>query len=590
MSIKKLSQVTINRIAAGEVVERPSSVVKELIENSIDAGATKIKVSIRSGGKNLISIRDNGKGIIADDLPLAVERHATSKLPDEDLLNINNYGFRGEALASIGAVAKLKISSKARGVDDGFAIEVNGGEVSAIMPASINEGTLIEISELFYATPARLKFLNGDQAEKNKVSEVINSMALANPEIGFEFVNDDVQKFNCPANQILSERIGSVVAKDFYENAIELNLEKEGYELTGYTSLPTYNRASSNKQFLFVNGRLVKEKMLTGCIRAAYADFLFSGRHPVCVLFLNIPADELDVNVHPQKLEVRFRDNQLVRSLIVGGLKRAILAEGEKASSTVAADFINSSLKSQAGVRQQSNINYNTPVANVLNDSYQRSSFVANEIAPLAKTYEPVVQAVDYTQNKMGAAVAQLHKTYIVSQTEDGFILVDQHAAHERLVYEGLKVQLEGEEIKKQNLLIPEIVDLSETEFTDLISAYPKLAKFGLEFEAFGESAVRVSAIPAVLGDSDIKGLIRNLAQEVAEYGEALSLEEMIGEIYGTMACHGSIRAGRVLNVTEMNALLRQMEEVPHSGQCNHGRPTFVKLSLPDIERLFGRS
>ncbi len=609
--IQKLSERTINRIAAGEVVERPASAVKELVENALDAGATRVDIVLRDGGRELISVSDDGCGMTADELVLAVERHATSKLADEDLVNIATLGFRGEALASIGSVAHLTVTSRARGSDSAWVVQVDGGKGQAVQPAGHGNGTRIEVRDLFYATPARLKFMKTARAEYGQAQDVIKRLAMAYPGAAFTLGDGKRTTFKAPAVGSLAgdarlERLGVILGREFRDNAVEINAEREGLKLTGFAGLPTYSRGTSSQQYLFVNGRPVKDRLLLGAVRGAYQDFLARNRHPVLALFLDVPPDFVDVNVHPAKAEVRFRDAGLVRGLIVSSLRHALSAAGHRASTTVAGAALGAMRPENLGnplpwsppggertslPKGLSDASFasQAPYAGQTYDNSQ-AHFTSSDslMQPSARPVEAEgdIGGADYP---LGTARGQLHATYIVSQIADGLIIVDQHAAHERLVYERMKKALADKKVARQVLLLPEVVELEETSAARLIARAGELEAMGLVVEAFGDGAVVVREVPAMLGDTDIKGLVRDMADELTDMDEALSLKERLGDVCGTMACHGSVRAGRRLSVPEMNALLREMEATPHSGQCNHGRPTYVELKLTDIEKLFGR-
>jgi DNA mismatch repair protein MutL len=619
--IRLLSERTINRIAAGEVVERPASAVKELVENSIDAGSSHIDVVMREGGRALIQVTDDGRGMDAEELSLAVERHATSKLSDEDLVNIASLGFRGEALASIGAVARLSVTSRARGAEEAWAVRVEGGTKHDVEPAAHTAGTRIEVRDLFYATPARLKFMKTARTEYGQAGDVIKRLAMAHPDIAFTFGDGDRTTFRAPpvgdlAGDARLERLGSILGREFRENAIEIDAEREGLRLTGYAGLPTYSRGNAQQQYLFVNGRPVKDRLLVGAVRGAYQDYLARDRHPVLALFVDVPAEFVDVNVHPAKAEVRFKDAGLVRGLIVSALRHGLAAAGHRASTTVAGAALGS-MRPQTGMpampfaRQHERPTLPEgfqqavdqvyapaqPIGGAFGEGSQLGLDTSGDIAaPSARPMEapqagyqqaPVAPADE--NFPLGTARGQVHATYIVSQTADGIVIVDQHAAHERLVYERMKKQMAETGVAKQSLLLPEVVELEELPASRLLKRAEELAAMGLEIEPFGEGAIVVREVPAMLGKLDVKGLIRDMADELTELDEALSLKEKLEEVAGTMACHGSVRAGRRLTVDEMNALLREMEATPHSGQCNHGRPTYVELKLADIEKLFGR-
>ncbi len=598
--IRRLPEAAINRIAAGEVIERPASAVKELVENAIDAGASRIDVEIEAGGSALIRVTDDGRGMGREDLLLAVERHATSKLAAGsdgavDLLNIAYLGFRGEALPSIGAASRLSIVSRAEGEDEAWRVHVEGGAVSALEPAALSQGTRIDVRDLFYATPARLKFLKSERAETMAVSEIVKRLAMAHPAAAFTLKSNgrallDVGREGDLAGDARLHRLGRVLGREFQENAVAVDAERGGVRLTGFAGLPTFNRGNAQLQFLFVNGRPVRDKLLIGAVRGAYQDFLARDRHPAVALFVDLAPEDVDVNVHPAKAEVRFRDAGLVRGLIVSGLRHALAGAGHRASTTVAGAALASFRPQGEGARDyqarpapQPGMrgfaeSFHQPVASPLPGAAARSARV--------ETDEPLPGD---TSLPLGVARGQVHETYIVAQTEDGLVIVDQHAAHERLTYERMKAQLAEKGVARQGLLIPEVVELERDAVARLVEREAELAELGLVLEGFGEEAVVVREVPALLGDADIKGLVRDLADELSELDAALSLKERLEEVCSTMACHGSVRAGRRLNADEMNALLRQMEATPHSGQCNHGRPTYVELKLADIERLFGR-
>ena len=610
MPIRRLPPETVNRIAAGEVVERPASAIKELVENALDAGATRIEVQADGGGLTRILIADDGHGMAADQLALAVERHATSKLEaddagDVDLLRISTLGFRGEALPSIGSVARLTITSRPKkepGGEGGDAhqITVEGGDQRPVAPAGFPgpHGARVEVRDLFYATPARLKFMKSERSEAMAISEEIKRQAMAHEGVAFTLDLDGKTTLRLPAEHPGDagrlKRLAALLGRDFEANALLIDQARDNVRLTGYAGLPTYSRGNAGHQYLFVNGRPVKDRLLQGALRGAYADFLARDRHPAAVLFLEIDPLYVDVNVHPAKAEVRFRDPALVRGLIVGALRHALAAAGHRASTTVAADAL-------AGFRTHEGVGDNraapgysgwqgwaapaTRTAQLIPGLNERSARVEPGFTPTSHT----PQTHDPVDFPLGAARAQLHGTYIVAQTRDGLVVVDQHAAHERLVYERMKVQMARGAVTRQALLTPEVVELDPAEAERVSARADELAELGLIVEAFGAGAVLVRETPALLGDTDVQGLIRDIADDLAEHGAALALSERLGEVCGTMACHGSVRAGRVLSAPEMNALLREMEATPHSGQCNHGRPTYVELKLSDLEKLFGR-
>ncbi|MGE4218966.1 MAG: DNA mismatch repair endonuclease MutL [Alphaproteobacteria bacterium] len=598
MTIRRLPETVVNRIAAGEVIERPASAVKELVENSVDAGATHIEVAVRDGGKSLIAVADDGRGMTAEELALAVERHATSKLPSDDLLAIASLGFRGEALPSIGAVSRMAIMSRAEGTDAAFQIQLEGGVTSGPAPAALSRGTRVEVRDLFYATPARLKFLRGDRAETDQIVDTLERLAMAFPAVAFLLTADGRVRLDARASQgdLLDarlSRLSEIMGREFAENALVIDATREEIRLTGYAGLPTLNRASARQQFLFVNGRPVRDKLLAGAVRGAYADFLARDRHPLLALYLEVPDRAVDVNVHPAKAEVRFRDPGLVRGLIVGALKHALAAAGHRASTSISAAALGAVRPAaapglplpQAPFRQPAYAYRPSPpprgmaeAAAAFQAPYAPAAAMAAEDAETPPADQP-----------LGTARAQLHATYVVAQTRDGIVIVDQHAAHERLVYERMKRDMATQGVPRQGLLLPEVVELGEAAAARLADRAPELAEMGLVLEAFGPGAVVVRETPAMLGEIDVQGLVRDLADELAALGGGFALKERLETVCGTMACHGSVRAGRRLTVDEMNALLREMEATPHSGQCNHGRPTYVELKLADIERLFGR-
>jgi len=612
MPIRRLPPETVNRIAAGEVVERPASAIKELVENALDAGARRIEIQADGGGLARILIADDGHGMAPDQLALAVERHATSKLePDDagdvDLLRISTLGFRGEALPSIGSVARLTITSRPKTeggtVGDAHAITVEGGDQRPVAPAAFPgpHGTRVEVRDLFYATPARLKFMKSERSEAMAISEEIKRQAMAHEAVAFTLDLDGRTVLRLPAEHPGDEgrlkRLAALLGRDFEANALLIDQSREGLRLSGYAGLPTYSRGNGGHQYLFVNGRPVRDRLLQGALRGAYADFLARDRHPAAALFLDIDPLFVDVNVHPAKAEVRFRDPQMVRGLIVGALRHALAAAGHRASTTVA-DSVMAGFRPHTGVERVEGrgargegwsgwTGWDRPAAAAqiipgLNEHSAR--FDPSPLDPRPATLQP-----DPIDQPLGAARAQVHGTYIVAQTRDGIVVVDQHAAHERLVYERIKVQMAQGSVTRQALLTPEVVELDPAEADRVVARAEELAQLGLIVEPFGGGAVLVRETPALLGDTDVQGLIRDIADDLAEHGAALALSERLGEVCGTMACHGSVRAGRVLSAPEMNALLRQMEATPHSGQCNHGRPTYVELKLADLEKLFGR-
>ena len=608
--IKQLDEAAINRIAAGEVIERPSSAVKELIENSIDAGATSILVDVADGGKTLIRVTDDGCGMTPTDLPLAVSRHATSKLNSNDLFNISTFGFRGEALPSLGAVSRLNIKTKGMETD-AAELTVDAGIISKIKPIALNQGAVIELRDLFYATPARLKFLRTDRTELQEINKIVKSLSIAYPYISFKLrdisQNKDRLLFNTASetganNTALKKRISRVLDPSFVENSCVIKAERENFKLSGYAALPTFSRGSTNLQHIFINQRPVKDKILIGAVKAAYSDFLAKDRYPAVVLFLECDPHFVDVNVHPSKLEVRFREPGLVRGLVISAIRHALAEAGHRASSTIAGSAlgaikVNNSFPSSVYQREPNKNSFR----NLAPDSIfkrvepdQIDSFGNQQFEEL-KTPTGSLANNDSedqlsSQFPLGAARGQVHENYIIAQTEDSVVIVDQHAAHERLVYEKLKKQMAASSVARQVLLIPEIIELSSSDITTLITAKAQLFKSGLVLEEFGDNAIIVHETPALLGDFNVKSLILDIMDELSNSGNSKKLEEEITSILSRTACHGSIRSGRRLNQEEMNALLREMEVTPYSGQCNHGRPTYIELKLKDIERLFGRT
>lgn len=593
--IRQLDEAAINRIAAGEVVERPASAVKELVENAIDADARRIVVEVAHGGKTLIRVTDDGCGMEASDLPLALSRHATSKINGSDLLNIHSFGFRGEALPSLGSVGRLTITSRA--TDAAHQIRVTGGVHSAVKPAAHNRGTSVELRDLFYATPARLKFLRTDRAEMQAISDVIKRLAMAEPSVGFtlrdvtdgERVTFRVDPENGDLFDALRSRLTAIMGREFTDNALAIDAEREGLQLTGYAALPTYSRGSSAAQFLFVNGRPVRDKLLIGALRAAYMDVLSRDRHPAAVLFIGCPSERVDVNVHPAKSEVRFREPALARALIVSGLRHALHDAGHRASSTVADATLSAF---QSANRERAQHADSSPRVYQMDRAGQQRGFSSGFSeahkewsAPSARVDEAPIES----DGPLGAARAQVHENYIIAQTPNGIVLVDQHAAHERLVYERLKTAMAENGVARQALLIPEIITLG-ADAERLLDHAAELERFGLLIEAFGPGTVAVRETPAILGEINAEALLRDILDELSDLGDSQTLQARVEAVLSRVACHGSIRSGRQMRADEMNALLREMEATPMSGQCNHGRPTYVELKLADIERLFGRT
>jgi DNA mismatch repair protein MutL len=585
MAIRLLPPVLVNRIAAGEVIERPAAAVKELVENAIDAGASRIDVSVKEGGQQLIAVTDNGAGMTAEELILAVERHCTSKLPEDDLLRIASLGFRGEALPSIGAVSRLRITSRPPGADNAWEITVEAGGKAAPVPAAHPPGTRVEVRDLFFATPARLKFLKTPRTERDLAVDSVRRLAMAYPGISFTVIGDEERVLLRLAAAGESEpaiarraRLAALLGRDFAENSVEVDAERGGFRLTGLIGLPTLNRAAPRDQYLVVNGRPVRDKLLVGAVRGAYQDVLARDRHPMVALFVDGPPEEIDVNVHPAKAEVRFRDAALVRGLIVGALRNALAVAGHRASSTVAAGAV--AAFRPAGIPASSMPRFAFPLP---------PPTPSLALAESANNFLRPTEEAPAAETRLGTPRAQLHRTYILAETPTGIVLVDQHAAHERLVYERMKEALAAQGVARQALLLPEIVELDETGAARLAARAEELAEFGLVLEPFGPGAVVVREVPVLLPGLDVGGLVRDLADEFAEWGDTLALKERIETVCGTLACHTSVRAGRHLSPPEMDALLRQMEATPNSGQCNHGRPTYIALDLADIERLFGR-
>ncbi len=594
-AIRVLPSTLVNRIAAGEVVERPAAAVKELVENSIDAGASTIDVVTRDGGRTFLSVTDDGVGMGAEALKLAIERHATSKLPSDDLLAIHTMGFRGEALPSIGAVSRMTLTSRRHDAGDGtaWALTVEGGRAGEPVPAAGRPGTRVEVRDLFYATPARLKFLKSERSETAAIEEAVTRLAMACPAIAFTLMDGARRRLSlAPATgdgaAARLQRLGDILGRDFAADALEIRAERDGVRLTGHAALPTHNRATGLSQYLFVNGRPVRDKLLLGAVRGGYADLIPRDRYPVVALFIDLPQEAVDVNVHPAKAEVRFRDTMLVRGLLVSALRHALAEAGHRASSGLGTAILGGR---QAG---GGTTGYRFPTHEPRMPPPGLAEAAAQYQAPIgppsART-APVAEAeaTARAEHPLGAARAQLHNTYIVSETPDGLVITDQHAAHERIVYEGMKAALEAGPVAAQRLLFPAVVDLSQAEVDRLMERREELSALGLELEPFGPGAVAAHTVPALLGDTDVAALVRDLAESLAEFDRAEPLRQRLDAVCATLACHGSVRAGRTLTVPEMNALLRQMEATPFSGQCNHGRPTHVSLGLPEIERLFER-
>lgn len=605
MAIRQLSETLINQIAAGEVIERPASAAKELIENALDAGATRIEIATAGGGKALLRVSDNGSGMEAADLELAVRRHCTSKI-SETLEDIRTLGFRGEALPSIGSVARLSIASRRRDSAGGHEIAVAGGKIVHIRPAAANPGTIVEVRDLFFATPARLKFLKSEKAEAGAITEIVKRMAIAFPAVRFVLSGSDRTTLEFPATgDDHLARMAQVLGKDFRDNAIPLDAMREDIALTGFAGVPTFNRGNSAHQYAFVNGRPVQDKLILSAIRGAYAETIPSGRYPVAVLSITLDPALVDVNVHPAKSDVRFRDPGLVRGLIVGAIREALARDGSRAATTGASDMLRAFRPGFQPNAQRPQAPWSAETSPFR--PYQPPGGFAERTqasfgglsAPTARAEPPPSPqpgapepASPETTGRypLGAARAQIHANYIVAQTEDGLVIVDQHAAHERLVFEAMRKALHSKRLASQVLLIPEIIDIPEEDCDRLMQHAGELSELGLAIERFGPGAIAVRETPAMLGEVDAHGLVRQLADEIAEWDTASGLSAKLEYVAATMACHGSVRSGRRLRPEEMNALLREMEVTPGSGQCNHGRPTYIELKLSDIERLFGRS
>nr|Q07RR2.1 RecName: Full=DNA mismatch repair protein MutL [Rhodopseudomonas palustris BisA53] len=602
MPVRQLPETIVNRIAAGEVVERPASVVKELVENALDAGANRIEVFSDGGGRRRIAITDDGGGMTRADLELAVDRHATSKLDDEDLLAIRTLGFRGEALPSIGSVAKLSITTRHTEEPHAWALAVEGGTKSPLVPAALSQGTRVEVSDLFYATPARLKFLKTDRTEAEAIREVVRRLAMARPDVAFTLSGEERAPVSwaavLPGAAGRLTRLSDILGAEFRKSAIEVRSERDGVVVEGFAGAPSLTRANALGQYLFVNGRPVRDRLIIGAVRAAYADYLPRDRHPVLALFVTCDPHEVDANVHPAKTEVRFRDAGLVRALIVHALKDGLSREGQRSAAasvdgaTLAAFRPGFAPPPRANWDWRRSPSYPIAGSNAMD---MAPGFAEREQAgfdvglPSADVRNYAAPAAELIDRPLGAARTQIHETYIVAQTRTGLVIVDQHAAHERLVYEKLKASMASNGVQRQLLLIPEIVELDEATVEQLLDRAEELCSFGLAIDSFGPGAVAVREVPALLGKANAASLLRDLAEHMAEWDEALPLERRLLHVAATMACHGSVRAGRILKPEEMNALLREMEATPNSGQCNHGRPTYVELTLSDIEKLFGR-
>lgn len=599
--IRQLSPITVSRIAAGEVVERPAAAIKELVENSLDAGADEISIRVENAGKNLILVQDNGSGMDKEDISLSVERHTTSKLIDDDLLNIRTFGFRGEALPSIGSVSRLTIKSRTRHSENGWCLTVAGGEKTPTMPAMLNPGTIVEVRDLFFATPARLKFLRTEKTEIQHIADIIKRVALVNPKVKFTFASDGKEVFSYNKESDLVDpyfkRIERIIGKDFAENSINVDIERDNIRIKGYVSLPTFNRGTSNDTYLYINNRSVKDKILQTALRVAYQDFISSDRYPVAALFLEVPFEYVDVNVHPSKTEVRFRDIPLVRNVVISGLKRAVYEKGQKTSSTIANETLSYMQKGLSNFRPSQPYSKQSSGENYAFPPKPKDIELTNQFfEPVAQNFIPnTTYTTENIDNEiksypLGAAVCQIHETYIISQTPDSIVITDQHAAHERLVYESLKQETLNYEVEKQRLLIPEIIEIDEYNLDKILLIKDDLLKLGLNIDKCTNTSLIVHEIPHILGNCNTKKLVQDIIDDLIEFDRNMGFKELLNHILGTYACHHSIRSGRKMNIHEMNSLLREMEVTPHSGQCNHGRPTYIELKLKDIEKLFGRS
>lgn len=607
MTIRLLDPTTINRIAAGEVVERPASAVKELVENALDAGSTQIDVTIRDGGQSLIVVRDNGCGMSDKDLLLSVERHATSKLPDDDLMNIQTMGFRGEALPSIGSVSRLSLTTHDAQTGQAWMLVVEGGRKHEIIPANLNKGTIVEVRDLFFATPARLKFLRSPKTEQGHIIDVLSKLAMANPRVGFSLRDESKQVFDYPSVENLKDRLKDVLGTNFVENALGIEGRRDYVYIAGYVGLPTLHRSTNQHQYLFVNNRPVQDKLLAGAVRAAYADLVAKDRHPMLLLALTLPTDYLDVNVHPAKTEVRFQDTQLVRNLIVSTIRQHLTQVSHLTSSTIHQAAVEAIQLFEPSRSQSFSFSNHSSSHKAVHDYRLDRGFAAYtpqktfenagaHVLESRTVFSEPIRASDIALSSdssigyLGKAVAQVYDTYIISQTETDMVITDQHAAHERLVYEKMKKELDANGVRRQALLIPEILETSEVQRNALLDLRPELERLGLVIEAFGLNSLQIKEIPSLLSGVDAKALLQDIADLMNDMAPTLTLQEKVYEICAEMACKGSIKAGRKLGLPEMNQLLRDMETTPFSGQCNHGRPTYVKLRKADIEKLFGRT
>ncbi len=596
MSIRRLPLELINRIAAGEVVERPASALKEIVENALDAGASLVSVRLRAGGLDLVEVTDDGSGMGPEEMRLALERHATSKLPEDEIDRVTSFGFRGEALPSIASVSRLTLESRCRG-GEGWRIEIDHGEMAGEGPAALPPGTRVKVEGLFEKVPARRKFLRSPRAEYSACLDAVKRLAMARSDVGFVLEHDG-RRILSLAPVEAPVRVAELLTHEFERHGIGIDCAREGMRLTGVISLPTFNRGVADQQFLFVNSRPVKDRLLVGALRAAYRDLIARDRHPIAALFIDVPLEEVDINVHPAKTEVRFRDPAAVRGLIIGGLRRALDEESQRSAAreqAAAPVMWTTSATYDAALERRPNESREPVTASPTFGGEKAAAEDAMMLggerrlfadAPRGRA-EPAVEAVPHFP--LGVARGQVAATYVVAEAQDGLVIVDQHAAHERLVLERMRAAREGGTLARQALLIPEVVELDEPDCDRLETAAADLAELGLEIERFGPTSILVRSVPAALGKADIAGMLSDLAGEIAELGGPISLRDKLDHVAATIACHGSVRAGRILSVTEMNALLREMEVTPRSGQCNHGRPTWVKLGHSEIEKLFGR-
>jgi len=597
--IKRLSESTINRIAAGEVVERPASVIKELVENSIDAGSKNISIRIEAAGKNLIVVSDDGIGMSKEEILLSIQRHTTSKLQEDDIMNIKFFGFRGEALPSIGSVSNMQIISTKRGASVGYKIKLSNGVTNEISEILQNQGTKIEVQDLFFTTPARLKFLKSDKTEQNACVDIVKRISFAHPEIGFSLIVDEKEIFKTFPSTNYQERLIDTLGIDFLDNCAEINFVRNDFKILGFTTIPTYNRASSSEQYLYVNNRPVKDKLLSIALKVAYQDYLSRDRYPTSVIFITTPTHYVDVNVHPAKTEIRFRDSTEVKGMLISAIKDALQRTSHNSSSILPNKIIEKITSTHNIEERESSFKSYMPGYGNYKNLYKQQpntqthiiKNLINNIPPVSKAEDTDTEEIEHNREyRLGAAIGQLHNTYIFAQTEDGIIIVDQHAAHERLIYEKVKKLLLEKQIPSQRLIIPSIVNLDDEYSAEILTdKIEYLSNLGLVIQRFGPKSIVVREVPALLGEFNIEKLILDLSDNFKDLDENIALQELIEHVTETYACHYSIRAGRSMSISEMNDLLRKMEETPFSGQCNHGRPTYVKLTIQDMEKLFGR-